>query len=148
MAPAGHAKKKLQFNASIIWGEINSLISFSKQIEVIKIPNLSANHSVVFPMKNNGCFVSRPLLSNSSRRAASAGRSDGSTVPSTSWLPASVCRNTKISGVAFEHRDTLGKALLYSFAHVLKGVIPARANSSARSFCRCSAWPFTHSHVT
>jgi hypothetical protein len=40
--------KKLQLDAPIIWGEMDPLISCAQQIEVIKIPNLSANHSGVF----------------------------------------------------------------------------------------------------
>ena len=40
--------KTLQLDAPIIWDEMDPLISFVKQIEVIKIPNLSANHSGVF----------------------------------------------------------------------------------------------------
>ena len=30
----------------------------------------------------------------------------------------------------------------------LKGAMPARASSSARSFSGCPAWPLTHSQVT
>jgi len=101
--------KKLQLDAPIIWGEMDPLISCAKQIEVIKYQIYPQTIRVFFPMKNNGCFETRPLSSKSSRRAASAGFSEGSTVPLTSCIPASGCRNIKISRVAFEHRETIGQ---------------------------------------
>ena len=76
---------------------------------MVHIPRLVRGDLGGFTNEQSGARATRPFSSKSSRRTALAGFSAGSKVPFTSLIPASGCRNIKISRVAFEHRETIGQ---------------------------------------
>ena len=108
VAPTGHAKK--------IAVQCFHHLGRNGSIDFVCIADRGDKNTKLV-RKPFGCFFQWKIMAvlcrdhflQIVRAVASAGLSDGATVPSTSWLPASVCRNTKISGVTFEHRDIIGK---------------------------------------
>ena len=75
---------------------------------MVNMPRLVRGDLGGFTIKESGARATRPLSSKSSRRAALAGFSAGSTVPLTSCIPARGWWKINISGAALPDLDTKG----------------------------------------